>query len=193
MSTHVTPDNGNFVINSTNDIDVNNPNPIESALHVKGAAYISANLYIGGTALINGDVVSLGNAGGSVALNGNISSNVLPQTTDTFNLGSNNLFWNKTYTNSISISSNTTTDFSSQQSVIEIDATTSASQTLADGENGDIKIVVTTQSPVSTVVLSPTNANGFSTISFTNAGDTATMLFVNGAWNIVSNFRASVS
>ena len=193
MSTHVTPDNGNFVINSTNDIDVNNPNPIESALYVKGAAYISANLYIGGTALINGDVVSLGNAGGSVAINGNIRSDVLPQSTDTFNLGSNNLFWNKTYTNAISISSSTTTDFSTNNSVIEIDATTSASQTLADGENGDVKIVVTTQTPTSAVVVTPTNANGFSTISFTNAGDTATMLFVNGAWNIVSNFRASVS
>ena len=162
-------------------------------MYVKGATYISANLYIGGTALINGDVVSLGNAGGSVAINGNIRSDVLPQTNDSFNLGSNNLFWNKTYTNAISISSSTTTDFSSNNSVIEIDTTTSASQTLADGENGDVKVVVATQTPTATVVVTPTNANGFSTISFTNAGDTVTMLFVNGAWNIVSNFRASVS
>ena len=194
MSTHVNPDGGRFVIESNlNFSDLNNIVNTESALDVRGGAFVNNDLYVGGTLVVNGDVISLGNAGGTLTLNSNISSNVEPSTTDTYNLGSSANYWSKLYANTVNVAQSSTTDFSSNNTVIEIDATTTASQTLADGENGDVKIVVATQSPTATVVVAPTNANGFSTISFTNAGDSATMLFVNGAWNIVSNFRASVS
>ena len=194
MSTHVNPDGGRFVIESNlNFSDLNNIVNTESALDVRGGAFVNNDLYVGGTLVVNGDVISLGNAGGTLTLNSNISSNVEPSTTDTYNLGSSANYWSKLYANTVNVAQSSTTDFSSNNTVIEIDATTTASQTLADGENGDVKIVVATQSPTATVVVAPTNANGFSTISFTSAGDSATMLFVNGAWNIVSNFRASVS
>ena len=196
MSTHVNPDGGRFVIESNlnfanlNAIDVNNP---DSALNVKGGAFVNNDLYIGGTLIVNGDVISLGNAGGTLTLNSNISSNVEPSSTDTYALGSNTHYWSALYANTVNISQNSTTDFTSNNTVIEIDASTGATETLADATHGDVKTIVVTTQPTAPVLVTPTNANGFTNLTFTNSGDTATMLFVNGAWNIISNFRASVS
>ncbi len=57
--------------------------------------------------------------------------------------------------------------------------TTGGSQalTLADGANGQIKIIVHDVDGGS-AILTPTTKSGFSTITFTNLGDTATLIFV---------------
>lgn len=201
MSTQINPDNGRLVINSDlSNLNLNTINDagstpeLEVSLHVKGPGiYVDRDTIIDGTLVVRGDVISLGDGSTNLTLNSDVASNIIPSVTDNFSLGNSTNYWGKLYANTVNIAQSSTTDFSSNNTVIEIDATTTASQTLADGENGDVKIVVATQSPAATVVVAPTNANGFSTISFTDAGDSATMLFVNGAWNIVSNFRASVS
>ncbi len=196
MSTHVKPDADRFVIESSlnfsdlNNVDVNNP---ESALIVKGGAFINNDLFVNGTLVVNGDVISLGNTGGTLTLNSNISSNVEPSSTDTYNLGSTTKYWSALYANTVNISQSSTTDFTSNNTVIEINASTNAAVTLADTTNGDVKIIVTTVQPTAPVVVTPTNANSFASVTFTNVGDSATLLFVNGSWNIISTFRASVN
>ena len=197
MPTFINPQDGTYIVQSSNDLDLSNLNPIEAALYVKGGSYISGNVYVGGTLLVNGDMISLGNAGGTLTLNSNISSDILPSQSNTYDIGNSNYEWNSTFTNNLHLSQTPTVEtiqnFSIETSISLITASAQTASVLPDGANGQVKIVVVTQTPTSTVTLTPTNANGFSTISFTNIGDSATILFTNGAWNIVSNFRASVS
>lgn len=70
--------------------------------------------------------------------------------------------------------------------------TTGAAQalTLADGTNGQIKIIVHDVDGGS-AVLTPTTKTGFSTITFTSVGETATLMFVTTrGWVILSLFGA---
>lgn len=198
MPTYINPDSGRYVINSSlNFSDLNNIVHTESALDVRGGAFVNNDLYVGGTLVVNGDIISLGNAGGTLSLNSNISSDILPSQTNTYDIGNSNYEWKSTFTNNLHLSQTPVVEiiqnFSIESTVSFITSSTQSASILPDGANGQIKIIVTTQTPSTPVTLTPTNANGFSTISFTNAGDSATMLFTNGAWNIVSNFRASVS
>lgn len=196
MSTHIKPDNNRFVIESNlnfsdlNNIDVNNP---DSALNVRGGAFINNDLFVNGTLVVNGDVISLGNTGGTLTLNSNISSNVEPSSSDTYSLGSTTNYWSSLYANTINLSQSATTDFTSNNTVIEINSTTTPTIALPDATHGDIKIIITNETPTAPVLVTPDNATGFANITFTNEGDSATMIFANSAWHILSNFRASVS
>ena len=196
MSTYLKPDNNRFIIESNlnfsdlNNIDVNNP---DSALNVRGGAFINNDLFVNGTLVVNGDVISLGNTGGTLTLNSNISSNVEPSSSDTYSLGSTTNYWSSLYANTINLSQSATTDFTSNNSVIEINSATAPAMAMPDATHGDIKIIITTVTPTAPVLVTPDNATGFANITFINEGDSVTMIFANSAWHILSNFRASVS
>ena len=85
------------------------------------------------------------------------------------------------------------TDVNGSTSITHIDlnsvsASTSATGALADGTNGQIKIVsmITAPSAGSSYTLTPANRNGYASIKFGTVGDTAVLIFTNSKWNIVS-------
>jgi hypothetical protein len=201
MPTYINPDNGRLVIKSNNDINLNDINANDSALHVTGGQYTDGNLYVSGTLVVNGDVVTLGNAGGSLTFNANISSNVLPNTTEQFDIGTDILKWNNIFSKTVNADKMVLTaspleviiTVDTENSVCHITSNTQSNITLPDGQEGQIVTVVTTETPVLPVSLTPDNSNGFTNIVLTNAGDTVSMLYTNGSWSITSVFRASVS
>lgn len=229
MATVINPDNGDFVVlgtvtatsfsssgsttitelvlDSTNDIDLNNipswtevsdntdPGYAPTALAVQGGAWIGGNQYVAGTFVANGDVVTLGNASGSLTLSANISSNVVPSADATYDLGSSSAAWNKLYTQQIIASNfnNLTTSPASVSHMTDIiGASTPVAISLPDSEDGFVKTFITTVSPASPVTVTPDSPLGFSTITFTNAGDSATLIYHSTGWHILSVFRASV-
>ena len=42
-------------------------------------------------------------------------------------------------------------------------------------------------------VVTPANANGFSTITFADVGDTATLIFTGNKWNILSSHSVTIA
>jgi|TARA_B110000977_G_C10948241_1_gene443649 hypothetical protein len=80
-------------------------------------------------------------------------------------------------------------------SISHIDTTTAGSShagALADGTNGQIKIITMTSDGGDSVV-TPANANGFSTITFADVGDTATLIFTGNKWNILSSHSVTIA
>ena len=80
MSSHINPDAGHLIIESTNDLDLNESQvnmPAGASLYNKGGLYNAGHLYTQGTLVVNGDIISLGNTGGSLTLNSNISRVIL--------------------------------------------------------------------------------------------------------------------
>jgi len=80
-------------------------------------------------------------------------------------------------------------------SISHIDTTTAGSAhagALADGTNGQIKIITMTSDGGESVV-TPANANGFSTITFADVGDTATLIFTGNKWNILSSHSVTIA
>ncbi len=63
---------------------------------------------------------------------------------------------------------------------------------LANGTNGQIKIITMIADGGNSVV-TPANANGFSTITFADVGDTATLIFTGSKWNILSSHSVTVA
>lgn len=201
MPTYINPDNGRLVIKSNNDIDLNEINSTDSALHLMGGQYTEGNLYVSGTLVVNGDVVTLGNAGGSLTFNANISSDILPNTTAQFDIGSETLKWNKIFSKEVSIDNlilspspqEITSTIDLEQSVCHITDNTPNSITLNNGQEGQMLTLVATSTPAQPVAITPDNANGYSNILLTNSGDTATIVYTSGSWNVISLFRASVN
>ena len=85
---------GKLSIDDNSDINLVTPIYGDGALNVVGGGYFGGNLYVGGTLVANGDVITLGNGGGSLTLNANINSDILPATTNTYNVGSTTAEWN---------------------------------------------------------------------------------------------------
>lgn len=211
MATVINPDNGEFIIkgalsadgitsadgdlelgkvriDSVDDIDLSNipANYAVSdvALNVAGGTYVAGNSYVGGTFVANGDVVTLGNASGSLTLSANINSDIIPSATSTYNVGSNSLAWAGVFTDKLYLSN-----------VTEVTSTTGAAQFIDDGTtDGEIKIIVAVEAPSSVITFTPTTPIGFNTISVSNSGDSATLIWKTGyGWAVLNAFRATVS
>ena len=76
--------------------------------------------------------------------------------------------------------------------VTELTTTGANALTLADGTEGQIKII-TMITDGGDGTLTPTNRAGYSTITFNDVGDTVQLLFANGKWAIVSNYGCTVA
>ena len=72
--------------------------------------------------------------------------------------------------------------------------TTGAAQalTLANGAVGQMKIISHVVDGGS-AVLTPTTKIGFTTITFTNAGDSATLVYTSAGWAVIGFYGASVA
>jgi hypothetical protein len=211
MSSITRPDDGklfidgqlttnNFRVDSTSDLDLLNI-PVDyasatTAISVQGGAYVGGNAYIGGTLIANGDIVTLGNAVGTLIFNGNIASNLSPATDGQYEVGDITKQWGGVSSKRISFTTSPETITSNYQTTNTVEYIDTASPTvisLADGTDGQMKILVsTTALPVDVHVI-PINKSGFTDIVLTDMGQSVTMLFTNNNWVILSNYRASVT
>ena len=64
--------------------------------------------------------------------------------------------------------------------------------TLADGTVGEMKVIVHTVDGGS-AVLTPTTKIGFSTITFTNVGDSATLIYTATGWAIIGSRGVTIA
>jgi hypothetical protein len=194
MASYIKPDNAQLVIKSIKDLNLNALSSDDSALHVEGGQWVGGHLYIGGSIVSSGDVITLGNASGSVAFNSNISTDLLPSVTKTHDIGSSSNMWDQLNIQTVIVSTTTeTTEITAGTSLSAIDGSTAVSLALANGTEGQQKIITVSDTPSGNVTVTPTNGAGFTSITFTAKGDSATLVFVNGSWNIVSHFRSSVT
>jgi hypothetical protein len=72
--------------------------------------------------------------------------------------------------------------------------TTGAAQalTLANGSVGEIKVIVHTVDGGS-AVLTPTTKIGFSTVTFTDVGDSAMLIYTSAGWAIIGSKGATIA
>ena len=76
---------------------------------------------------------------------------------------------------------------SNTTAVTVINATSStASLSLPDGQDGQIKTIINTStSGTNSVVITPVNLRGYNTITLNAQGETITLLFKSSEWNII--------
>ena len=79
--------------------------------------------------------------------------------------------------------------------VTEVNATSAqAPCTLADGANGQIKIIINVSTGGSNnVVITPANLRGGTTITLNAPGETVTLIFKNSNWNIMGGHGFAVA
>ena len=79
--------------------------------------------------------------------------------------------------------------------VTEVDATSAtASCTLADGANGQIKTIINVStSGTNAVTITPANLRGHTTITLNAPGETVTCMFKNSNWNIIAGHNFTVA
>lgn len=193
MSSHINPDAGHLIIESTNDLDLNESQvnmPAGASLYNKGGLYNAGHLYTQGTLVVNGDIISLGNTGGSLTLNSNISSNLVPDIGSgiQYDLGTLSNPWDIAFLQKvISVKTSATNSASLDTSgTVYINASTGNALALADGVEGERKILISTVTPGSTVVVTPNTFLNGTDISFTTAGQSAELVFTESGWAILS-------
>jgi len=186
----------------TDITDVNLESPTDSelpapALDVLGGGRINGNLYIGGTLLVNGDVITLGNTGGEITFNSNIASDILPTTTLTYDIGSQDTSWKNVYCDDVIKSQNTATTEVDTGSIVYLDGNSNETYTMSDATVvGTTKTILVKEEITTTggsIVVTPTNTLGFTSFTFSNIGDSITLLYTDSGWAITSLFRTSVN
>lgn len=187
---------GKLNVLDTNDVDLQNPLLGDGALNVSGGAFIQNNLYVGGTLLVEGDVITLGNTGGSITFTSGINSDVIPAQDDTVNLGSSTHQWQSLYTDNVLLSQTSdipsTANIDVDTAITELTSASSTTLSLPDGTNGQLKIVFAAENITSTQI-TPINALGFTSFSLTNAGSSVTLLYRdNLGWIILSNHMGNI-
>jgi hypothetical protein len=214
MSSITRPDDGklfidgelttnNFRVDSTAALDLANP-PADyasanAAINVQGGAYIGGDAYISGTLMANGDMITLGNSdGGTLTFHGNIASNLLPDIDGGFEVGNSTKQWGGVSSKRISFtkSPEPITDTNTTNTVEYIDQASGDGNnviSLADGTDGQMKILVVTTTLTSNKHVIPDSMTGFTDIVLTEQGQSVTLLYTNNSWFIISNYRASVT
>ena len=79
-------------------------------------------------------------------------------------------------------------------SITEINASAAThSCIIADGTDGQVKTIINTSTSGSNAItITPTNFRGYSTITLNAQGETATLLFKNSNWNVLSHYGAVI-
>ena len=124
MASYIKPDGDQLIIKSIKDIDLNALNSTDSALLVEGGAWVGGHLYIEGSIVSSGDVITLGNASGSVAFNSNISTDLLPSVTKTHNIGSSTNMWDQLNIQTVVVSTKTENTTNNKRIVVFGDSLT---------------------------------------------------------------------
>lgn len=201
MSSHINPDAGRLIIESTQNLDLTASQanmPAGASLYNKGGLFNAGHLYVQGTLVVNGDIITLGNSGGSLTLNSNISSDVLPDVTSgiQYNIGSDAKPWNIGYFEKIISSQNpasATTSIPATKGTVYLDGSSNTSLALADGSVGEHKTIIVTATPTGTITVTPATALGYTSIAFASVGDSAELIYTSNGWSILSIFRANVT
>ena len=81
------------------------------------------------------------------------------------------------------------------QPVTEVDATSAAAPvTLADGANGQIKIIINVStSGTNAVTITPSNLRGGTTITLNAPGESVQCIFKNSNWNVIGGHDFTVA
>ena len=89
----------------------------------------------------------------------------------------------------------TSTAIDVTSAVTEVNATSAqAPCTLADGANGQIKIIINVSTGGSNnVVITPANLRGGTTITLNAPGETVQCIFKNSNWNVIGGFGFAVT
>ncbi len=210
MSSHINPDAGRLIIESTQNLDLTASQanmPAGASLYNKGGLFNAGHLYVQGTLVVNGDIITLGNSGGSLTLNSNISSDVLPDTISGINysIGSSTKPWKAGYFERLvagsdsALSKFTATTNLPSKSTIMLNANTDTSLVLgsAGAIHGERRTLTVIQALPSPIIVTPQSALGFTSISFSALGDTAELIWTStnnhNGWSILSIFRANVT
>lgn len=79
--------------------------------------------------------------------------------------------------------------------VTEVDATSAAAPcTLADGNNGQIKIILNVStSGTNAITITPANLRGGTTITLDAPGESVTCIFKNSNWNVIGHNGAVIA
>ena len=198
MSSHINPDSGQLVIESTNVLNVGATpvDPVGAALYVKGGHYTAGDLYVHGTLVVNGNVISLGNAGGSLTFNSNINSDVIPNIGSgiQFNLGSFASPWNVGYFQKLITKTEiaTSSPITTTTGTVYIDGNTATPLTLADGVEGERKAIVVTAIPSGTITLTPANFVNATSLTFAAVGNSVDLVYTSAGWSILSIYGANL-
>ena len=200
MASYINPDSGNLVITGESGLDFNDRSTTKTltALGILGDQWIEGNLYINGSLLVESDVITLGSGSGSLTFNTNISSNVIPSTTNEYEIGNNAQQWKNVFTQQLTLSSSPLSGESNHlsvtNSVSHITQTSSSSLTLADGIVGQVKVVIATEDVSSSpVTVTPANGLGFTNIVFDSEGESVTLMYTTNGWSVLNNFKATVT
>lgn len=82
---------------------------------------------------------------------------------------------------------NASTAIDVTSAVSEVTQTAGATAlSLADGSDGQLKTVLAVGTGANTITITPTNLRGFTTITLNAEGETATLLFKNSKWNVIT-------
>jgi hypothetical protein len=192
---------GQVRVDSTSDLDLLNLpatyTDATTAISVQGGAYIGGNAYVGGTLLANGDIVTLGNTdGGTLIFNSNISSDLIPSVDGDFNVGNSIKQWGGISSRRLSLTTSPAAITSSTQEPNSIEYITDASPAqiiLADGVDGQIKILICTTDLPNNIHVNPVNMTGFTDIVLTEKGQSVTLVYTNSSWFVIGNYRASIT
>lgn len=200
MASYINPDSGNLVITGESGLDFNDRSTTKTltALGILGDQWIEGNLYINGSLLVESDVITLGSGSGSLTFNSNISSNVIPSTTNEYEIGNNAQQWKNVFTQQLTLSSSPLSGESNHlsvtNSVSHITQTSSSSLTLADGIVVQVKVVIATEDVSSSpVTVTPANGLGFTNIVFDSEGESVTLMYTTNGWSVLNNFKATVT
>jgi hypothetical protein len=90
-----------------------------------------------------------------------------------------------------SITSGTLTPNNINKASITVNGTNSV--TLADGTQGQLLVLFTSFAISGTTTVTPTNAQGFSSLAFNAIGDTATLMFMGLDWYLLSSHNVTVT
>jgi len=103
--------NGNTLSSTNTNGDINITANGTGSINLNSNVLVTGNLHATGTITADGNI-QLGDAAtDTINFTGEVNSDILPSTTNTYNLGSNTLAWNTVYANDISTSAITTTTF----------------------------------------------------------------------------------
>jgi hypothetical protein len=100
--------NQNIVFNTTGTgaVTVNSNLTVNGNLNTQGNMQVSGNVTVAGTVQIGDQTTD------TVAFTAGVNSNILPSTTNTYNLGSASLQWNNVYANNLTLGTFTATNLS---------------------------------------------------------------------------------
>ena len=89
----------------------------------------------------------------------------------------------------------TSTAIDVTSAVTEVNATAgNAPCTIADGANGQIKTIINVSTGgTNSIVITPANLRGGTTVTLDAIGETVTLIFKNSNWNVVGGFGFAVA